>query len=193
MLANNTLESLMDDGAKRVIPNFRVAQEEYGQDEVIYRGKRYLITPNDDAYKSYVKFMTCSKLPYLENDSDLGSEDTVVGELPRDARLLHQFARSMQDTGRMNSTIVAHMIGRSLNSMIVNCGVLPADSDFSLGRSLVARKEQGIFLVPPMDFVPATERAAAEILVSAEEELNRYAQFGGSIMLKAFRAGLKEE
>lgn len=181
---------LASQGAVVVEASFSVAGQ--GRADVIYDGRRLLITPNDEDYATYADVMQRSGLPYVANDSGLGDESVVVGLLPRDVRSFPKVMRGLQADGGVNAVSLFFEAGRSIDHMINIAKVAPAIADISISRTLVLRDRGEVLWVPPIQFETVDEETKNDLLTSMGEQLNTgYARFGAVALLRSFEQGLQ--
>lgn len=183
---------MVQDGAALIEPSFSVASE--SQAEVIYKDRRYLITPNDDSYKHYVAEMEGSGLRYVKNDSELSTQDLVVGEITRTARAIPQVLRSAQPRGGQTIREVFYAIGGTFNILAQQRNVGPKVGFVILQKMLILRGENEIMIAPPVEFEPISEESKQKLIEGMQSQLlPDYANFGGAALLKAFEQGLNND
>ena len=186
------LRGLTGQGAVPVEPTFSTAAE--GQGDVVYQGRRFLVTPHDADYDTYVAALQGAGLPYVENDPTLGTEQVVVGEISRDARLLPQIRLSVQPESGLNSRDVFYMFGRAVNRVIAANNLAPRPEDVSLRRTMILRAQAEILLTPPIRFEPLSEGTVGNIVDNLHNELtSRYEKFGIDALMRAFTEGLTND
>ena len=149
------VQHFLEEGGVPVDPSFRVASD--GQGEVIFQERRLLITPRDKAWEEYTELLEAAGLPRITADEVLGSDEVVVGEIPRDARSLPRVMRGEQSAHGMTSVDVFRMLGTTLHSLGEHARAMPDAADLSLERILMLRHDAAILLVPPLSFSGDTD------------------------------------
>lgn len=183
-------QELMRQGAMITDPMFSITSN--SQIDLIYQGRRLLIGDNDDGYKAYESVLEQASLPHIENDPLLGGHEVFVGEIPRDARTIPQIAFSKQSEAGMSAADVIKELGDCMGALASRAQVYPAAEDIPLKRVFVRRLEGGILLVPPIDFLPATERSRTLLIDKMRVELwTRFQKFGATAMFESFKEGLR--
>lgn len=183
------VQDLLDHGAVPLNPAFTVATTD--EAELVYNDHRLLVCENGEGYHTYVDVMDRAALPYVANNPALGSEEVVVGEVPRDARILSTLIRSVQPHNGEDVRDVFNILGRSVKQIIDNNQVVPSPDSLDLDRILVVRTNLSVLLVPPVDFTPVTDTSTAEISAAINKQLTpKYDRFGATALLASFRDGL---
>ena len=185
------ISSLVDSGAEHVLKVYSVASA--GQSDLIYQGRRLLVTPNNNDYKNYAAVMAESGMPYISNDPELGDEQVVVGEIPRDARLTTQIARSVYPQEGVKPSDVFWRLGQRIGTLATAHNLLPKPEDFTLTKILALRSDVDAMLVPPMHFQTSAPDAREDLKFSLRRQLEmRLSRFGGTALSQAFEKGLED-
>ena len=180
-------------GAREVHPSFNVGIANTGQADLIHDGNRYFVFERDEHYPPYVEHMSNAGLPYVE-ETPLSTETHIVGKIPRDARVLRQYARSARSGDvNMSPAVAMYAVATNLNVLADRSGVLPHPEDFSLERTMVIRKLAilAILMLPSLRFVEATDEARLAVQMKAQDELKVYARHGGIALFDEFGRALK--
>jgi len=179
---------LLQEGALPVDHTFSVASA--GQADLIYQDRRLLVTPHDANYERYAAVMDELNVPHIAADPLLSTEHVVVGEIPRDARIITQIMRSHQSERGMQSTDVLYRTGVLLGSLAATAEVLPEPDDLSLQRVMILRNQGAVMLVPPVRLAQLTPVSVVETLDRIQSQLlPRYARFGGAALVRSFEEG----
>lgn len=183
------VQELLNQGALPLNPAFTVATSE--EAEVVYDDHRLLVCENDATYRQYVEVLSRAELPYVANNPALGSEYVVVGEIPRDARILSTLVRSVQPHNGEDVRDVFRLLGENIRQLIDREQVAPSAASVNLSRILVARANLGVLLVPPVEFIPAIGTTASDLTEALNKQLiPKYTRFGATALLASFQDGL---
>lgn len=183
------MNDLIESGAKQVTPSFSIARE--GQGDIVYQNHRYLVTPNDDDFTRYVEIMELSELPHIVNTPELGDDNVIVGEIPRDARTVTQLIRGVQPAEGLTVSDVFYMTGQTIHAMVDKASVLPEPVNFNLDQVLMLRFQAEV-MIPPTTFVDATAENRSLLLEQVKSELwPEYERFGAVVLFDQFQKGLE--
>lgn len=193
--ADNNVASLeqqfMRNGAEKLSLSFGVAGP--GQAEMVYQGRRFLLTPNDSLFASYTDTLAGNNIEHLSPDSTYSTHEVIVGEIPRDARTLPQIMRSIQPTNELTINDVFFALGKRLNDLSSERGVLPAAHDLYLKGIMLMRSRLQLLMLPPVEFLPVTEHGKEATVENIKSQLmNGYLRFNSGGLLASFTAGLYE-
>lgn len=186
------LHDLTEAGAVPVEASFSVAGPD--QAEVIFNQRRYLLTPNDEAYARYVTEMSEAGLRYVSNDSEIGNDSVVAGEISRTARAVPQVLRGNQPRGGQTINEVFYTIGQSLGILAQRRQLAPKAGLVVLQKILILRGENDIMIAPPIEFEPVTESTKQTLLEGMHSQLfPDYARFGATALINSFEKGLNND
>jgi hypothetical protein len=124
------------------------------QREVIQDDHRFLLTPNDGAYRTYAYLFAAARLPHLRNNPHLGSEEVVVGEIPRSARSIPQVLYGKQPNQGRTIRTVFERIGSNVSQLGQETGKIPAD--LRLDQVLILPEDGDVMILPPQTFQEAS-------------------------------------
>lgn len=188
-LVQERVDELINNGAIPVEAAF--SPTVVGQGDLVYHGRRFLITPNDEAYRLYAATLERAGLPHVVNDPELGDADVVVGEISRDARVLEQVMLSVQSESGMNSRDAFRMFGQAIRRIIAADNVVPRVEDLSAKRAMILRAQAEVLLTPPLLLEPASDEAMRRLVDNLGNELvTQYGKFGAHALGIAFKEGL---
>jgi hypothetical protein len=185
------VQELQKAGAVTTITPFNVASKE--QADLVFGGRRFLVTANDEGYRRYAELLRNAGVPYVSPSERYSTEDVVVGAIPRDARTLPQIIRGHQsERGGLRSTDVFYLAGNTLGKIATAESAIPRAGDISLGKMLVIREEEKVLLVPPLHFEGVDAEGVTRVLEAVQDQLfPEYERFGAVALLQSFERGLE--
>lgn len=181
------IDELRGRGAVPLTKAFRVAG--YNQADLSLNRQSLFVTPNDEGYHAYRETMLQAGLPYIEN-TELGSDEVVVGKIPGDARNLPRIIRPRPNNLGLQPKHVFEMLGQAMGRIAEVADQQPSPINLDLDRILFERIQSQILFIPstlPLDQQPLLSHDT--LMTNIDQQLEGYTKFGSQALLSAFRGG----